>query len=290
MTSNVVPTSSAKYEVPEFDGGTSFSLWKIRMRSSLMLRGLWKAVEEKFSGVSKESKVELQERALSAIFMSVTDSVLRKIATEKMASDAWKKLEELYSGKSLTNRLYLKKRLYNLRMVEGTPVKQHLDVFNSIIMDLGNIDINHESEDQALIVLSSLPASYESFVDTLLYGKNTISLDDVSNALKSKELKKSYPDGRDVSESHGLMVWGGAQKDKRSESRSKSKEKTVSCFEYHEKGHYKRDCPMLRKRKEQMDGTTVSSSVVNYDDFDIGEVQSVNMGHGADFWILDSGA
>src|SRR5436190_9476510 len=126
------------------------------MRSSLMLQGLWKAVEEKFSGVSEESKVELQERALSAIFMNVADSVLRDIATEKMASDTWKKLEELYSGKSLTNRLYLKKRLYNLWMVEGTPVKQHLDVFNSIIMNLGNISIKVESEDQALIVLSSL--------------------------------------------------------------------------------------------------------------------------------------
>src|SRR4051812_15077106 len=118
------------------------------MRSSLMLQGLWKAVEEKFSGVSEESKVELQERALSAIFMSVTDNVLREIVTEKKASDAWKKLEELYSRKSLTNRLYLKKRLYNLRMDEGTPVKQYLDVFNSIIKDLWNIDIKVESENQ----------------------------------------------------------------------------------------------------------------------------------------------
>src|SRR4051812_18399923 len=130
MTSSGVPTSSAKYEVLKFDGGTSFSLWKIRMRSSLMLKGLWKAVEEKFSGVSEESKVELQERAISAIFMRVTDNILREIATEKTASDAWKKLEKVYSGKSLTNQLYLKKQIYNLRMDEGTPVKQYLDVFN----------------------------------------------------------------------------------------------------------------------------------------------------------------
>src|SRR3954471_17495988 len=122
MTSNMVPTSSAKYEVPKFDGGTSFSLWKIRMRSSLMLQGLWKVVEEKFFGVSEESKVELQERSLSAIFMSVTDNVMREIATEKTTFDASKKLEKLYSEKSLTNRLYLKKQLYNLRMGEGTPV------------------------------------------------------------------------------------------------------------------------------------------------------------------------
>ena len=125
---------SAKY----FDGGTSFSLWKIRMRSSLVLQGLWKAIEKKFSDNSTESeKLDLKERALGAIFMSLTDNILREIAREKSASAAWKKLEELYSTKSLTKCLYLKKKLYNLRMVKGTSVKQHLDEFNSIIMDLG---------------------------------------------------------------------------------------------------------------------------------------------------------
>ena len=88
MASNKVSTSSAKYEVPKFDGMTSFSLWKIRMKSSMVLQGLWKTVEGKFSGVSEESKVELKEQALSAIFMSVTDSVLREIADQESASGA----------------------------------------------------------------------------------------------------------------------------------------------------------------------------------------------------------
>src|SRR3954471_6678505 len=108
MTS-VVPSASAKFEVPKFDGGTSFSLLKIWMRSSLVLQGLWNAIEEKFSDDSTESeKLDLKERTLSAISMSVTDNVLREIAGEKSASAAWKKLEELYLAKSLTNRLYLK--------------------------------------------------------------------------------------------------------------------------------------------------------------------------------------
>src|SRR3954470_20911818 len=206
MTSAVF-TASPKYKVPKFDGGTSFSLWKIRMRLSLVLQGLWKAIEEKLSDDSTESKkLDLKERALGAVFMSVTDNVLREIAGEKSASAAWKKLEELYSAKSLTNRLYLKKKLYNLRMVEGTSVKLHLDEFNSIIMDLGNIDITVESEDQALTVLCPLPPSYETFVDTLLYGKDSILVDDVSNALKSKELKKSFSDSKDGTEGDSLMT------------------------------------------------------------------------------------
>ncbi|KAK6786936.1 hypothetical protein RDI58_015461 [Solanum bulbocastanum] len=81
-------------------------------------------------------------------------------------------------------------------MNEGTPVKTHLDEFNSIIMDLRNVDIKIKSEDQNLIVLCSLPPSYDTFADTLLYGKDNISVDDVSNALKYKLLKKNFSDSK----------------------------------------------------------------------------------------------
>ena len=60
-----------------------------RMRSSLVLQGLWKAIEEKFSDDSSESeKLDLKERALGAIFMSVTDNVLREIAGSIPATPA----------------------------------------------------------------------------------------------------------------------------------------------------------------------------------------------------------
>ncbi|KAG5596207.1 hypothetical protein H5410_037439 [Solanum commersonii] len=45
--------------------------------------------------------------------------------------------------------------------------------------------------------------SYDTFVDTLLYGKDNISLDDVSNALKSKELKKRFSNSRTEGEGVG---------------------------------------------------------------------------------------
>ena len=157
MASNTMSVSSAKFEVPKFDGGTCFSLWKSRMKSADTAR-----IVENFDEDSDESKnADLKERALSTIFMSMTDNVLREIADKEIASGEWKKLEGLYAGKNMTNRLYLKKRLYTLRMEEGFAVKEHLDAFNSIIMDLGNVDIKVDSEDHALILLCSLPRSYE---------------------------------------------------------------------------------------------------------------------------------
>lgn len=76
MTSNMVSMPATKSEILKFDGRKSFSLWKNRMWSSLALQGLWKAIEEKFSSNSEELEIELQKKILSAIFMSLMDSIL----------------------------------------------------------------------------------------------------------------------------------------------------------------------------------------------------------------------
>lgn len=42
-----------------------------------------------------------------------------------------------------------------LRMSEGTSIRSHLDTFDSILMDLSNIQVRIEDEDQALLLLNS---------------------------------------------------------------------------------------------------------------------------------------
>ena len=102
------------------------------------------------------------------------------------------KLESQYMTKSLTNRLCMKQRLYTIQMKEGAPISNHLNEFNRIVIDLKNIECKVEDEDQALIVLCSLPPSFDHFVDTMLYsfGRDSTSSDDLKGALNSKELKK----------------------------------------------------------------------------------------------------
>ena len=57
-------------------------------------------------------------------------------------------------------------------------------------MNLKNIDVRIDEEDQALILLCSLPPSSENFVNSMLYGGATLSLEDVKSALHYNELRQ----------------------------------------------------------------------------------------------------
>jgi hypothetical protein len=62
-------------------------------------------------------------------------------------------------------------------------------LITEIDLDLKTIDIKVDDEDQALILLCSLPDIFDNFVNLMLYGRDTISLADVKSALNSMELR-----------------------------------------------------------------------------------------------------
>nr|GEY36454.1 retrovirus-related Pol polyprotein from transposon TNT 1-94 [Tanacetum cinerariifolium] len=83
--------------------------------------------------------------------------VLREVVDQTTASELWDKLCEKYQNNSLTNKLYQKQRLYTLQISESTQVKDHLNTFNLIILDHQGVEVKVDDEDQALILLCSLP-------------------------------------------------------------------------------------------------------------------------------------
>jgi len=92
--------------------------------------------------------------------------------------------------KSLSNKLYLKKQLLRLSMKEKTMVLKHLNFFNKIINKLLTVDVNIDEEDKALLLLSSLPKSYDHIITTTHYGKKTLILEKVTTTLLSNKIRK----------------------------------------------------------------------------------------------------
>ncbi|KAH9648840.1 CCHC-type domain-containing protein [Citrus sinensis] len=177
------------------------------MRAILIQQGLDSALDDDDESKSKKEKEEgssgsdgnlrtKNNKAHSTIILHLSDEVLREVAKEKTASGLWAKLEEIFLKKSLAKRLYIKMKLYTFSIKEGTIMKDHLDELNKLILDFENVSIILDDEDMVLILLSSLPDTYEHFVDTLLHGRQTLTLKDVKNALESKDLKRRA-DGKD---------------------------------------------------------------------------------------------
>ncbi|GJU96036.1 hypothetical protein Tco_1320792, partial [Tanacetum coccineum] len=141
--------------------------------------------------------------------------------------------------------------MYTYCMIPGTKLSDHIHEFNKLILDLANIDIKIEDEDQALMLLTPLPSSYENFVETLLYGRESLTMEDVLATLNSRELKKRTESTKEET-GDGLYVRGRSDHSGKAHSggssRFKSRGKTgkLKCFICHSEDHLKRDYPMKK--------------------------------------------
>ena len=62
------------------------------------------------------------------------------------------------------NKMYLMRRSFNLQMSEGGSVVDHIIELNMIVSQLSSVDINFKDEIKALILMSSLPESWDTVV------------------------------------------------------------------------------------------------------------------------------
>nr|GEX10475.1 retrovirus-related Pol polyprotein from transposon TNT 1-94 [Tanacetum cinerariifolium] len=145
-----------------------FGLWRIKMHALVIQHGCEAALEVLPADMEAQAKAELNKKAHNAMILCLGNKVLRKVTGKTTTSEVWTKLETLYMTKSLANKLYLKKKLYTFYMLSGRKISEHIDEFNKIVLDLADIELKFKDEDRALLLLTSLLASYEHFVDTLL--------------------------------------------------------------------------------------------------------------------------
>ena len=169
--------------------------------------------------MTEEQKQDLDDKALAAIQLCLSNEVLREVIHEKNAADLCQKLE-LTKNLTITSKLIVKHCMHMLNMAEGTSLKSHLEEFTSIWMYL---EIKYEEEDQALMLL--LPPFYKHFRDT---SKQTLTFEEVKAAFFSKVLMDKELIGSS-NPAQGLVVRGrssDSDKDSGSSSRPKSRSKS----------------------------------------------------------------
>ena len=224
----------------------------------LTQNGLKKALggkSKKPESMTDEQWEELDEKALSTIQLCLAPSVLREVLDKTTTAEIWLALESLYMTKSLFNKIRLKERLYTFSMAEGIPIQNHLDEFNSILIDLESMDVKIEDEDKAILLVVSLPSSYKHFKEILLYSnKETLSFEDVKASLLSKEKFDLEMRGEKI---EGLFVRGEFF-DKRNTDKStfKGRKPNKFCKYCKKRGHLIDECWHVKDKREKEENHT----------------------------------
>ena len=99
---------------------------------------------------------------MGVIRLTLPRFVAHNVVKEKTTTDLMKALSGMYEKPSTNNKVHLMKKLFNLKMAENASVAQHLNEFNTITNQLSSVEIDFDDEIRALIVLASLPNSWEA--------------------------------------------------------------------------------------------------------------------------------
>lgn len=243
-----------KIKVEKFDGEGDYILWKEKLLAHLDLLGLLEGLDEEEDegtpvredspGVTTEGEVtpsptkpsdpeaktlkEKRGKARSTIILSVGNHVLRKIIKEKTAAGMLKVLDGLFMARSLPNRIYLKQRLYAYKMSDGMSIEENVNDFFKLISDLENVKVVVPEEDQAIVLLMSLPRQFDQLKETLKYCKTTLHLEEITGAIRSKILELGSTGKLQKNDSDGLFAQDRGRSDKRGKGADKGKHSSRS--------------------------------------------------------------
>ena len=117
---------------------------------------------------------------------------MHNLVKEKIVVDLMKALSSMYEKLSTNNKVYLMKKLFNLKKAEGTPIAQHLNEFNTITNQLSTVGIEFDDEVRAVILLASLPNSWEAMRMAMSNstGKNKLKYDENQDLILSEEVNR----------------------------------------------------------------------------------------------------
>lgn len=135
---------------------------------------------------------KMDQKACATIFLSLLSNVLFNVSDEKTTKELWDKLSSLYDIALASNKVFIMKRLYNLKMREGGIMSNHLNEFNTLVTQLIYVGINLDDEIKAILLLCSLPNSWEGVVmavSTSMATKSKLKFVDVAATLLSEDMR-----------------------------------------------------------------------------------------------------
>ncbi|KAG8477522.1 hypothetical protein CXB51_031082 [Gossypium anomalum] len=254
---------SLKYEIPLLDRNTRFALQQIKMQAVLAqmdLEDTLLGIDKMPSTLTGEEKKRKDRKALTQLHLHLSNEILQDVMKEKTTA-------------------------------EGASVHEHLTVFKEILSNLEAIEVQYDKEDLGLILLCSLPSSYSTFRDTVLYSCESLTVDKVYDSLTSYDKMKHIvvkPDSqresliaRERQDQNADNDRGRTQERNpsgKSKGRSKSSNRGKTCNFCKKKGHIKSECYKLQNKIKREAANQKEKQPENFGKADVVEDHSDGVG------------
>ena len=110
--------------------------------------------KEKQSTTMKDEEWEVLDRkTIGTIQLCLASSMAFNILKEKTTEGVMSALSKLYEKTSASNKVFLMKHLFNMNMLRGGYIIDHLNDFNTLTSQLNSVKVNFDYEARALQIL-----------------------------------------------------------------------------------------------------------------------------------------
>jgi len=249
----------------------NYSTWAVRMRFTLISKGLWKHVIN--NGVVTDTDGD--QKALALIGLSVMDHHLPSLGQRETAKAAWDALAAVYKAKSMARRVVLKREMNSLKKAAEEPMTKYVARAKELRDQLAAAGLVTDDEEVAAALLAGLPPDYDVIVAVLETTADKVDLDVLLGKLLTAEQRLPK-----ANEPTAPRAYAGAAE---RAPRGGGQRPPPRCFYCEELGHIVRNCP--KARADRARGANQAAG-----DHGRGVAMAAVKHVETGGWVLDSGA
>ena len=249
----------------------NYATWCVRMRFTLISKGLWKHVINDGEVVDTDG----DQKALALIGLSVMDHHLPSLGQRETAKAAWDALEAVYKAKSMARRVALKREMNSLKKAAEEPMTKYVARAKELRDQLAAAGLATDDEEVAAALLAGLPPDYDVIVAVLETTADKVDLDVLLGKLLTAEQRLPK-----ANEPVAPRAYAGAAE---RAPHGGGRRPPLRCFYCDQLGHMVRDCP--KARADRARGANQAAGD-NGRAIAMAAVKHVEAGG----WVLDSGA
>ncbi len=212
---------------------------------------------------------EKETKAFALLCEHLTNAQLAHIQYCDNVRSAWEALCGVHEAKTIGNKLFLRRRFFTIKMQEGDDMLPHINMVKALVDQLRSIEVNITNEDVYMVLLMSLPPSFDNSVTSL----ESMSTKDVDLQFIVTRLLHEMSKRKECESSEIIALINKTHK---------PNEKL--CFYCKKPGHFVRNC--LKKKSDEKE--KANEACEDHEQMFVAALCAND--HTTYDWIVDSGA